>query len=321
MNFAIVGTNFISDNFCIAASRVSNANVVAVYSRAQETGEAFAKKHNIEKVYTDYSAMLKDRDIDAVYIASPTMCHAEQASLALDAGLHVLCEKMIAATYAEFLSMKAAVARSGKVLIEALRPDFDEILGCVSNNIAKIGNIRHARLEYCQYSSRYDRFKAGEVMNAFDPRMKNSALADIGIYPLHYAISLFGLPKKIRSVGDFLRNGFLGSGSSVLSYDGFDVEVIYSKTYEGKNVSTIEGERGEISFDKINEPTYYTLKLEGNGAEAYHAPESKSNMADEICEFIKICESGDSRADELLDVTEKTMLAVDMIYRELGIRF
>lgn len=321
MNFAIVGTNFISDNFCAAASRTKLANVVAVYSRGADTGEAFAKRHNIGNVYTDYSAMLKDTDIDAVYIASPTMCHAKQAVPALDAGKHVLCEKMMAATYPEFLLMKAAAARSGKVLIEAMRPDFDEILGCVSNNLAKIGKIRHARLEYCQYSSRYDRFKTGEVLNAFDPKMKNSALADIGIYPLHYAISLFGSPEKIRSVGDFLHNGFLGSGASVLSYDVFDVEIIYSKTYEGENVSTIEGECGEISFDKINEPTYYTIKLENGDAKTYHAPNGKSNMADEISEFIRICESGDSRADELLDVTEKTMLAVDMIYRELGISF
>ncbi len=321
MNFAIVGTNFISDKFCEAASCVKLAEVVAVYSRRAETGKAFAKKHNIGKVYTDYSTMLKDTEIDAIYIASPTMCHAEQAILALDAGMHVLCEKMIAATYPEFLLMKAARTRSGKVLIEAMRPDFDEILRYVSDNLNKIGSIRHARLEYCQYSSRYDRFKAGEVMNAFDPKMKNSALSDIGIYPLHYAISLFGSPQKISSAGDFLHNGFLGGGASVLSYDGFEVEVIYSKTYEGENVSTIEGECGEISFDKINEPTYRTLTLERGNAETYHAPADKSNMTDEIAEFIRICESDASRENELLDITEKTMLAVDMIYRELGISF
>lgn len=321
MNFAIVGTNFISDKFCDAAARVKDATVVAVYSRTKDTGRAFADKHNIAKVYTDYAEMLCDREIDAVYVASPTMCHAEQTVAALDACKDVLCEKMISATYAEFLKMKDAAVRSGRRLIEAMRPDFDETLLSVSRDIQKIGKIKYARLDYCQYSSRYNRFLAGEVMNAFDPGMKNSALADIGIYPLHYAISLFGSPSNIKSEGEFLHNGFLGSGRSTLSYDGFEADIIYSKTYESENVSKIVGELGTISFDKINEPSYYTLQLYGKSAETYHAARDSSNMANEIAEFMRICRCDCAYGDKLLRDTEKTMLAVDKIYSELNIKF
>ncbi len=141
------------------------------------------KKHGIVNIYTHYEGMLADKRIDAVYIASPTICHAGQAILTLNYGKDVLCEKMIAATYGEFLRMKAAKLKHGKNLIEAMRLDFDDILLSVSKEIGKIGKTCSARLEYCQYSSRYDKFKAGEVLNAFDPNMKNSALADIGIYP------------------------------------------------------------------------------------------------------------------------------------------
>ena len=321
MRFAIVGTNFISDKFCDAARRVAGAETVAVYSRAESTGRTFAEKHGIKRVYVDYGEMLRDGEIDAVYIASPTMCHAEQTVAALNAGKNVLCEKMISAVYPEFLEMKAAAERSGKHLIEAMRPDFDEILLSVANEVKKLGKVVSATLDYCQYSSRYDRFLAGEIMNAFDPRMKNSALADIGIYPLHYAVSLFGSPADILSEGKLLHNGFLGSGSSTLRYDGFDVSVIYSKTYESENVSEIICERGVIRFDKINEPTYYSLEIFGNGTEVHYARDGSSNMASEIEEFIRICEGESKRGDELLSVTEKTMLAVDEIYRSLGIKF
>ena len=321
MNFAIVGTNFISDNFSVAAKEISDGNVIAVYSRASETGNAFAKKHNIERVYTDYTKMLDDENIDAVYIASPTMCHAEQAILALRKKKHVLCEKMICAEYKEFPDMKLESERSGVVLIEAMRPDFDEILMSVANNIKEIGKIKSAKFEYCQYSSRYDKFKAGEILNAFDPKIKNSALADIGIYPLHYAISLFGSPKKITSEGEFLHNGFLGKGRSVLSYDGFDAETIYSKIHEGENVSKITGELGEITFDKINEPTYFKLKLYGKDEKIFYANPNKSNMKDEIYAFKDICERDQTRAKALLEVTEKTMIAVDNIYSDLGVIF
>ena len=321
MNFAVVGTNFISDKFCEAALKVDGAKTVAVYSRADSTGRAFAERHGISKVYTDYGLMLLDEEIDAVYVASPTMCHADHAIAALEAGKDVLCEKMIAATYSEFSKMKQAAVRSGRRLTEAMRPDFDEILISVSNDIKKIGNIKSAGFDYRQYSSRYDRFLAGEVMNAFDPKMKNSALADIGIYPLHYAISLFGSPKNIASEGVFLHNGFLGSGKSTLSYDGFDADVTYSKTYESENVSEIVGEYGVIRFDKINEPSYYTLELYGKGAKTYRATDDSSNMASEIAEFIRICDGDAELGDKLLKTTEKVMLAVDEIYRELNIKF
>ena len=202
-----------------------------------------------------------------------------------------------------------------------MRPDFDPILRSVAKDIGKIGKIKSVTLDYRQYSSRYDRFLAGDVMNAFDPSMKNSALADIGIYPLHYAISLFGSPKSISSKGEFLHNGFLGSGESTLRYDGFDVRILYSKIYESENVSRIAGELGSICFDKINEPSYYTLELCEKSAKTYHAPQGSSNMANEIAEFIRICERDRARGDKLLENTEKAMLAVDEIYRSLGVKF
>lgn len=321
MNFAIVGTNFISDKFCDAAVSTRGAEIAAVYSRAETTGRAFADKHNIAKVYTDYAQMLKDEEIDAVYVASPTMCHAEQTIAALDAKKDVLCEKMISATYQEFLEMKKAAERSGRNLIEAMRPDFDEILLSVSKDVTKLGKIKSARFDYCQYSSRYDKFLEGEVLNAFNPKMKNSALADIGIYPLHYAISLFGTPYGIVSQGELLHNGFLGSGKSTLRYDGFDVEIIYSKTYESENVSEITGELGVIRFDKINEPSYYTLELYGKSKKTHRVAVNSSNMRSEISEFIRICEGDTLRGKELLATTEKTMRAVDKIYKDLNIGF
>ena len=93
-------------------------------------GKAEAKFAELEvptgaKFFTDYKEMLSDDEIDAVYVASPHLCHAEQTVLALDFGKHVLCEKMIAADLDGFLAQKAACIRSGKVLLEAMRPDFD----------------------------------------------------------------------------------------------------------------------------------------------------------------------------------------------------
>ena len=75
LKLAIVGTNFISDYLAEAARLSNKCEPYAVYSRTQKKGDAFAEKHGISKVYTDYETMLSDADIDAVYIASPTFLH------------------------------------------------------------------------------------------------------------------------------------------------------------------------------------------------------------------------------------------------------
>ena len=95
IKLGIVGTNFISDRLWHAVQYVPEVEVCAVYSRRQETGDAFAKKYGIEQVYTDYELFLNS-DLDAVYIATPTYAHCPQTLQALEQGKHVLCEKIMA---------------------------------------------------------------------------------------------------------------------------------------------------------------------------------------------------------------------------------
>ncbi len=319
MNFGIVGTNFISDNFAEASSRVESARILAVYSRARDTAEAFAERHGIERLYTDYSAMLDDADIDAVYIASPTMCHKDQAILAMERGKAVLCEKMICATEEEFRELCEAKERTGGTVIEAMRCDFDPLLSLVRELLPRLGRIKRACFEYRQYSSRYDKFLKGEVMNAFDPSMKNSALADIGIYPLHFCISLLGEPLSVNSKSEFLHNGFEGCGKITLGYDGMDAQILYSKITEGKNISSIEGELGTLSFDKINEPKTLTLNLNDGNKHIFKAPHGSLNLANEIREFIKIAKGDAEYGDKLFDVTKRVMKCVGTVYKQNNI--
>ncbi len=317
MNIAVIGTNFISDDFCDAALAVDGVKVNAVYSRTPERGFDFSRKHGIERVYTDYSEMLSDKDIDAVYIASPIFAHAQQSVRAIRAGKHVLCEKMMAATLDEFYEMKSASEKYGRVLLEAMRPAHDPLWRAVKENLPRIGKIRRASLEFCQYSSRYDKFKSGEVLNAFDPKIKNSALSDIGIYPLFAVLHLFGEPKSLDSRSVFLENGFEGAGVLTLGYPETLVTVTYSKIFGGSLPSVIEGEDGSIIINKISAPTEITLKLRGKAPELIARAESEKNMRYEIEAFRDMCEG---RCDHkpYLEVTELQQKIVDKSYRLTG---
>ena len=318
MKLGIIGTNFISDRLCEAARLVSGVEVAAVFSRAQETGDAFAARHGIEKVYTGYGELLMDGDIDAVYVASPTICHAPQAIKAMHAGKHVLCEKMMAATLPEMRLMRRVAREQGVVLLEAMRPAHDPAYDMIIDSLPRLGKIRRATLEFCQYSSRYDRFKAGELTNAFDPKLKNSALADIGIYPLHVAVRLFGAPDTAQGASVFMDNGFEGAGSITLGYRDKTVNIVYSKISDSVNPSVIEGELGSLLINKISAPTELTLKLRGCDAERLPLEAPTNNMIYELAAFRDMV-AGERSADEYLELTEQAQVIVDGIYRTAGI--
>ena len=317
IGFAVVGTNFISDRFAEAVAALDSVEIRAVYSRKLDTGRHFADKYGIEKVFCDYDLMLSHGDIDAVYVASPTFCHAEQAEMALLAGKHVLCEKMITTTEEELSSLIALAHSRGLVLLEAMRPDFDPAYDELRRVLPRIGKIRRATLEFCQYSSRYDKFLGGEVPNAFNPKIKNSALADIGIYPLHTAVALFGAPRDITASSIFLYNGFEGAGSITLDYGEMLCQIIYSKISDSVNPSVIEGEGGSITIDKISAPMKMVLRLRGGEVRELPLSPVGNNMIYEVDAFAKMI-AGELSPDRYLDVSERTLSIVDKAYAITG---
>lgn len=318
MNIAIVGTNFISDRLCSAARAVSDVTPYAVYSRKLDTGRAFAERNGIPNVFCDYDEMLRCRDIDAVYVASPNLLHPQHSTAALQAGKHVLCEKMIAPDYPSFLEMRRCADSCGRILLEAMRPSHDPFYLRVKELLPKLGKIRRAHLEFCQYSSRYDRFKSGTLTNAFDPEMKNSALADIGIYPLSVAHDLFGKPVGISSRSVFLHNGFEGSGCALLDYGDMLAEVVYSKISQSTTPSVIEGEYGSLHIDKLSAPRKLTFVSREGVEETVETPQTENNMIYELENF-RLMALGTLDPAPYLLLTDITTRTADLIIKNNGI--
>src|ERR1700754_4525867 len=97
IGWGVIGIGKVAD---IAIAPAINADgqssLAAVCSRSPDRAEAFAEKHGAASGYDDFEEMLRDPNVDAVYIASPNGMHAEQAMAALRAGKHVLVDKPLA---------------------------------------------------------------------------------------------------------------------------------------------------------------------------------------------------------------------------------
>ena len=331
IRFGVVGTNFITDWVIAGAREDERFELAAVCSRTQERGAEFAAKHNIPHIFTSLEDMVQSDVIDAVYIASPNYKHAEQSILAMRHGKHVLCEKPLASNAREARQMVEASKQYGVTLMEAMKSTLSPNFLAAKQNLHRIGTPRRYFASFCQYSSRYDKFKEGIVLNAFRPELSNGAMMDIGVYTLYPLIALFGRPQSITAQGVVLSSGVDGQGAVNMQYDGFNATVLYSKIANSQLPAEIEGEDGNIIIDRIQTPVnvrFYPRQVPASGhekraeGESLSAPETHNEYFYEVEEFINLIEQGRLESDiNSHDCSIATMEVIDEVRRQLGVHY
>lgn len=293
INFAIIGSSSISEKFIDALKSTKECNIYALLSREINRGKEFAKKFNIEKVYTNIEELLNDSKIDAVYIASPNGKHFEQAKLSLEAKKNVICEKPIVPTVKEFDILKELALKNKVTLMEAMRPTTNPNFKIIKDNLYKIGDVRQILVKYCQYSSRYDLLKNGEVTNIFNKELAGGSLYDIGVYPLYFTLAMFGEPKEYFGYNFLLSSGVDGCGSILLKYEDKIANISYSKITHEQSQSEILGENGSIIIDKVSHVKGITIKYRDGREEKLGIKLYENDMRYEIEEFIKLIKNGE----------------------------
>lgn len=252
IKLAVIGTNWITDQFVEAALMTNAYQLTAVYSRSIDQAERFGQKYPSPALFDDLDQLAASPLVDVVYIASPNSLHGPQAIQMMQAGKHVIVEKPMAANYALAQSMFEVAEQNSVLLFEAFMsahlPNFKQL----KQLLPSIGQIRKGLISYCQYSSRYPKYLAGENPNTFNPQFANGSIMDIGFYCLSSAVELFGEPNSLQAEAQLLTSGVDGSGSVILSYDGFEVVLLHSKTSDSYLPSEIQGEEGTLQMEMIS---------------------------------------------------------------------
>lgn len=257
VRFGIIGTGRISDWVLKGAAQDPRVTVTAVCSRTAEAAEAFIARNALAegaKVYTSVEEMAADPEVDAVYVGTPNQTHCAYTVACLKAGKHVLCEKPLAINAAEGRLMVEAARESGRLLMEAmvstLNPNFIE----AASRIGEIAPVRQYSSYFCQYSSKYEALKRGEVATAFKPGTAGS-LRDVGVYTIYPLVALFGKPLsingKLRTV-ETPEGTVDVHGTAYLGYEGMDATLTWSKSYDSFQPTEIAGEKGNIILDEIH---------------------------------------------------------------------
>jgi len=318
IRFGIVGTSNIAKIFLEAAYLLEQFEFVAIYSRDSERGKAFVNGLGNIRIYECLEDLAAAKDIDAVYIASPTCCHASQSILLTESGKHVLCEKPICTNLYEWSKMLQSSSENNVIVLEAMRPLFTPGYEVIQRNLEKIGQIRKVNFSYCQYSSRYDKFKNGIVENAFKPELSNGALMDIGVYCVGVLVGLFGKPEHIFAHGYTLPHSIDAMGSLTAIYAGMQADLVYSKITDSELPCEIQGEKGTIYFRHISAPQEIRIKYRDSSEELLVENTNPNSMLHEVEVFLNMIH-GSNAPEEYNDITSLAMEVIDEARKQIGI--
>ena len=162
------------------------------------------------------------------------------------------------------------------------------------------------------------------MLNAFNPALGNAAVMDIGVYPLAVLAMLWGLPATVRASSTLLPNGFEGGGSAVLDYGDKIFTVSWSKITDSVTPTSLLGEGGGITVDKVSTPSEVWLWRRREAGERLPALEEENNMAFELADFLRLC-AGETDTgcsyERYRCISLDTMRMLDRIRREAGIVF
>ena len=313
----IIGAGWIAEKMAEALTPLEDYCVYAIASRSIGKATEFAGRWNIPKAYGSYEDMVKDNDVDLVYIATPHSHHFPHAMLALNAEKPVLVEKAFTANAAEAEELIETARSKGLFITEAIwtryMPLSHKVKEIMESGI--IGKPRVITATLCYMMEFKERI--------LRPDLCGGALLDLGVYALNFARMYFG-KDIVRTVS----NCHMGP-------TGIDLQECISLSYaDGKMANLqagtlclndrqgiINGTEGYIRVDNINCPEVVEVYRNYELVERYVKPEDMVNGYEyQVIEARRCIEAGLPESpmmphQETLDI----MKQMDGLRKEWGV--
>jgi predicted dehydrogenase len=247
LRWGILGTGGIARQFTDDLLLTGHA-VAAVGSRTRENAERFAALFGIAAAHGSYQALVDDPSVDLVYVATPHPWHYPNATLALNAGKHVLVEKPFTLNAAQARRLVTLAADRRLLVLEAMwtrwLPHMVRLREIIT--AGTIGDIRSMSADHTQLLPA----DPGHRLNALE--LGGGALLDLGVYPVSFASELFGPPQSIQSMATFKDTGADAQVATMFGYVGGQIATTYSaSTTRGPNVAAVVGTDGRIEVDSV----------------------------------------------------------------------
>lgn len=248
IKWGILSTGRIAKIFIDGLKHVPNCEAFAVGSRNIEKAKKFAEENGVVKFYGSYEELVKDPDVDVVYIGAPHTYHFEYTMLTLKNGKHVLCEKPLAMNKKEVELMIKKAEEKNLFLMEALWSRF-------LPNIQKVKEIIDSgELGRIKLLTAYFAFRSvGDSKHRhFNKELGGGSLLDIGIYNVFLSLLLLGLPKKINAIAGMRETDVDTTCSFTFQYERETLAVMFSSfAAQTPIIAEIHCEKGKIFLEHV----------------------------------------------------------------------
>lgn len=242
MNIGIIGSGFIVDVFVKNSKKIKEFNLYGIWGRHEEKIRRF---EGFKLYTTNIDELLNSPKIDVVYVALPNTLHYEYAYKALKAGKHVMLEKPFCMSLKEAKTLINYAKAHKLLLFETIMTKYEPNYIKMKQLANKIGEIKMIDINFSQYSRKYDKFKNGIILPAFDYKLGGGSLGDLGTYSIHYVVGMFGMPKKIEYFPNVIKKVDT-SGVLILDYGTFKANLVHAKDCSANSYMVVQGDEGYI---------------------------------------------------------------------------
>ena len=277
IGWGILGTGSIAHLFASDLQLLPDAELAAVGSRSQGRADAFGEDFDVPNRHGSYEALVADDAVDVVYVASPHSEHLAHATMALEAGRAVLCEKALALSAREADDMIAAARTHDQFLMEAMWTRFLPVM----QDVRRLVHEEHALGDVHLVQANIGVVHPFDPTHRlYDPALGGGALLDLGIYPMAFAFDLFGPPDDVTSSAVIGETGVDEQCGAIFQYDdGRQVVWHASVRADAGRTCVVAGTEGRLHGERswwkgapftLTDPdgassTTYARPFEGNG--------------------------------------------------------
>jgi len=261
INWGIIGCGNVTEHKSGPAfSKVEGSNLVAVMRRNADLAEDYARRHNVPKWYSKADDLINDKDVNAVYVATPPGNHPEYAIKAMQAGKPVYVEKPMAATYAQCQEMLKVSEETGVPLFVAYYrrtlPGFNKVRTLIEDG--SIGKPLVVNIMLVRPASDDEASRHNPPWRVQPDLAGGGIFYDLASHQLDYLDYLFG---PVQQVWGQSRNfgGFYEAEDTVVAAMEFENGVLGSGTWSfvsdeasKRDVMEIIGTRGRIEFSTFS---------------------------------------------------------------------
>lgn len=185
LRFGMIGTSWYADSMHLPSlTSHPRAAVTAICGRTRSRADEIAANYNIPHVYTDYRDLIESGEVDAVVIATPDDTHHAMTLAAVDAGLHVICEKPLALTLAEAREMAQRADAAGVKHMTYFTLRWFQHTRWVKELLDEgaVGDCNHCRISYVHGNG-----LGGDYRWRLDGDRANGILGDLGSHLIDLA--------------------------------------------------------------------------------------------------------------------------------------